>query len=128
MTAWIGWGLAVAAVAVGYAVYGAPGVLLALSVVVFWLLLQFSRALRAMRLAGSRPVGAIDSAVMFNARLHEGMRLMQVIGLTRSLGLKVADVPETFAWTDDAGDAVHVVFEGGRCSRWTLQRGVGPAP
>jgi len=57
MTAWVGWGLAVAALAVGYASYGWPGVVLALGVVVFWLLLQFSRALRALRLAsGGRSV------------------------------------------------------------------------
>ena len=49
MTAWVGWGLAAAAVAVGYAGYGWPGVVLALGVVVFWLLLQFNRALRALR-------------------------------------------------------------------------------
>jgi hypothetical protein len=48
-SALVGWALAVAAVAAGYVGYGWPGVVLAVTVVVFWLLLQFSRALRVMR-------------------------------------------------------------------------------
>ena len=49
MSAALGWALALAALVAGYVGYGWPGVVLALSVVVFWMLLQFSRALRAMR-------------------------------------------------------------------------------
>ena len=67
MTAWIGWVLAAVAVALGYAGYGWPGVLLALGVVVFWLLLQFSRALRVLRAASQRPVGTVPNAVMLQA-------------------------------------------------------------
>ena len=52
----IGWGLALAALVSGYLAYGWPGVALALSVVVFWLMLQFSRALRAMRKASQSPL------------------------------------------------------------------------
>jgi hypothetical protein len=122
LNALAGWALAVAALAAGFAAWGGPGVLLALSVVVFWLLLQFSRALRAMRLAGSRPLGALDNAVMLNARLQRGMPLTQVIALTHSLGLKVEDDPETYAWADAAGDSVRVQFRNGRCSAWALQR------
>ena len=122
MTAWLGWALALAAVVLGFVTWGWPGVLLALTVVVFWLLLQFSRALRAMREAGSRPVGQVASAVMLNASLHRGMRLTQVITKTRSLGVKLADEPETFGWTDAAGDSVRVEFTAGRCSAWVLQR------
>ena len=49
MSAALGWALAVMAVAVGYAAYGWRGVVLAFSVVGFWLVLQFSRSLRALR-------------------------------------------------------------------------------
>ena len=69
----LGWGLAVAAVVAGWFGYGWPGVLLAVSVVVFWLLLQFSRVLRVMRMAAGRPLGVIDNAVMLNAKLRPGM-------------------------------------------------------
>ena len=126
MTAWVGWGLAVAALAVGYASYGWAGVVLALGVVVFWLLLQFSRALRALRLASGRPVGQVPNAVMLHARLRTGLQLTQVLALTRSLGRRVADDPETFAWRDDAGDEVRVELHQGRVRAWRLQRGAGP--
>ncbi len=119
----VGWGLAVVAVVVGWRVYGGPGVLLALSMIVFWLLLQFSRAVRAMRDATGRPIGAVDNAVMLHARLHAGMRLVDMIKLTRSLGRKLADEPETYVWADAGGDAVHVELQGGRLARWRLERG-----
>ena len=95
-----GWLLALVAHAAGYVLYGWPGVAMAFSATVFWLLLQFSRALRAMREAGGAPVGRVASAVMLNAWLRTGMRLVDVIRLTRSLGEKLSDDPETFRWTD----------------------------
>lgn len=119
----LGWALAAAAVAVGWLQYGVQGLALALSVIVFWLVLQFSQALRAMRVASARPVGHVASAVMLHARLQTGMRLMQVLKLTRSLGKRVADDPETFVWHDDAGDGVRVELVDGRVARWTLDRG-----
>jgi hypothetical protein len=120
--AWLGWSLAVAALAAGYGAYGWRGVLLGLSVVVFWLLLQFSRSLRALRLASRRPVGEVPNAVMLQARLQKGMRLPDVLRLTHSLGRKLADHPETFAWTDAGGDAVHVELRDGRVTAWQLHR------
>ncbi len=122
MGAKLGWALAALAVAVGYWRYGWPGVMLALSVIVFWLLLQFSRALRAMRLAGSAPVGRVASAVMLHSRLKQGQSLMDVIQLTRSLGQKLGDAPETFGWQDESGAQVSIELIGGRVDRWTLTR------
>lgn len=123
----LGWGLAVAAVAVGYVNYGWPGVALAVSAIVFWLLLQFTRALRAMRLAGQSPVGQVPSVVMVHARLRRGMRLLDIIQLTRSLGEKVADDPETWRWSDNTGSTLTVRLRGARCTDWTLLR-PEPAP
>ena len=123
----VGWGLAVVAVAVGYASYGWRGVLLALSVVVFWLLLQFSRALRVMRQAAGRPIGQIDSAVMLNARLRPGLKLLDILPMTGSLGQKVADDPETFVWTDAGGDRVRVELRAGKLVAHALER-AAPAP
>jgi hypothetical protein len=127
MSPLVGWALALAAVAAGYAGYGWPGVALAVSVVVFWLLLQFSRALRVMRLAAQQPVGHTASAVMLQARVQTGMSLMQVVALTRSLGRRAdADAAgpgdETFSWTDSGGDTVHVALRHGRVSSVRLQR------
>ncbi len=117
-----GWALAVAGMALGYALWGWQGVVLALSVMVFWLLLQFSRAMRVMRIAGQAPVGTVPSAVMLHARLQAGMPLLKILTLTRSLGEKLADAPETWRWHDGAGDSVRVVMQQGRCSEWALQR------
>ena len=127
MNATVGWLLAAVAVAVGYVGYGWGGVVLAISVVVFWLLLQFSRAVRVMRDAAGRPVGTVDSAVMLQARLHKGQTLAQMIKLTRSLGEKRGDDPERYAWTDPAGDEVQVTLRDGRLAEWQLVR-AAPAP
>ena len=122
MGASLGWALAALAVAAGYLAYGWPGVVLALSVTVFWLLLQFSRALRVMRMAAKARVGHVPSAVMLHAQLREGMRLMEVITLSRSLGRKVGDTPETFAWRDESGAEVQIEFSNGQCHSWRLAR------
>ncbi len=124
MNAMLGWALAAAAVAVGYTVYGWPGVLLAFSVIVFWLLLQFSRALRALRKAGRNPVGSVPNAVMFNAKLQKGMRLPDVLKLTKSLGRRIGETenPETWAWADEGGDEVQVQLQGGLVTTWNLIR------
>ena len=129
MSVLVGWALAVAAIAVGYAVYGWPGVVLAFSVIVFWLLLQFSRSLRVLRMASGNPVGAVPSAVMFNAKLQKGMRLRDVLQLTRSLGRRIVetDTDETWAWADAGGDEVQVHLHGGRVTAWNLSRSEAPA-
>ena len=127
----IGWGLAAAAVAAGWTAWGVPGVVLALTVISFWLVLQFSRALRVMRLASSRPVGLVDSAVMLNARLASGMTMMQVLPITRSLGERVGEGggpgradDDTWRWRDAGGDSVTLRFNGGKLAGWQLVRAV----
>lgn len=119
-----GWGLAAAGVALAWGQDGLRGVLLAASVIVFWLLLHFSRALRVMRMAAQRPVGRVDSAVMLNARLRPGMTLMQVIPHTRSLGQRIGEGsdPERWRWADAGGAAVTLELRRGRLAAWALQR------
>ena len=118
----IGCALAAAALVAGWLGYGWRGLVLALSVIAFWLLLQFSRTLRVLRNAAQSPLGHVDSAVMFNAKLNVGLRLPEVIGLARSLGRKVSDEPEVFAWCDGGGDEVELMFVNGRCTHWQLRR------
>jgi hypothetical protein len=118
----IGWALAAAALVAGWIGYGWRGLVLALSVIAFWLLLQFSRTLRVLRGAAQSPLGQVDNAVMFHARLAVGLRLPQVIALTRSLGRKLSDEPEVFVWHDGSGDEVALTFVNGRCTRWQLRR------
>ncbi len=126
MNSLLGWTLAVIGTALGYHHYGWPGVALCVSVVVFWLLLQFSKALRIMRLAGRSPVGVVPSAVMLHAKLHKGMSLMQIILHTRSLGAKVSELPEVWRWSDGSGASVDVTLVNGRCSGWSLDRSLEP--
>jgi hypothetical protein len=128
MSAALGWVLAALATALGYMVYGWPGVALAASAMVFWLLLQFSRAMRVMRVAGQAPIGTVPSAVMLQAKMRAGLRLMDIILLTRSLGEKLADDPETFRWRDPGGDTVEVELVGGRVRTWRFHRAGEAAP
>jgi hypothetical protein len=118
----LGWALAAVAVAAGYIGYGWRGLVLALTVVVFWLLLQFSRALRVLRNAANAPVGSVANAVMFNAKLQRGQRLPELLKLTGSLGRKLSEEPEAWAWADAGGDEVQVTLVAGQVSEWRLVR------
>ena len=125
MSTLLGWALAVVAVAIGYVQWGWPGVVLAITLIAFWLLLQFSRALRALRAAAQAPVGHVDNAVMLHAKLHAGQRLPEILKVTRSLGIKVSDQPEVFEWRDAAGDAVRIELVRGKLRHWDLKRADG---
>jgi hypothetical protein len=118
----VGWGLAVLGIAAGYVGWGWPGVVLGVTVLVFWLLLQFSRSLRVLKSAGRAPVGHVDNAVMLHSKLEAGMTLMQVLTLTRSLGQKLGESPECWAWTDPGGAGLSLVFDAGKLQSWTLTR------
>lgn len=119
----LGWGLAGAALLAGGFGYGWQGLVLALTVIAFWLLLQFSQALRTMRLAARAPIGRVASAATLHACLKPGMTMLAVLPLTRSLGLPVgAPEAETYRWSDAGGTSVLTVFHHGRLLRWDLER------
>lgn len=123
MNARLGWGLALAALGLGGALWGWQGLVLAASAVVFWLLMQFSRTLRIMRRAADSPMGSVPSAVMLSAKLSQGMTMLEVLTLTRSLGRAVGTPgEETWCWKDAGGDSVQLRFAAGRLVHWALQR------
>ena len=104
---------------------------MAFSVSVFWLLLQFGRALSVMKSATDKPVGHVANAVMFQTKLLRHMTMLQVVGLTKSLGQKVgadAELDQTntgndvWRWSDEAGDSVVLSFSKGKLTTWSLQR------
>jgi hypothetical protein len=131
MNPMIGWGLAAAALIGGFFAWGWPGAVLGFTLVVFWLLLQFSRSLRVLKNAAGAPVGHVDSAVMLHSKLKAGMTLMQVLVLTRSLGTRLAKTPERWGWADPGGARVSLEFDSGKLQSWQLTREdgpVGPAP
>ena len=121
----VGWSLAVLGIAAGYVGWGWPGVVLGLTVLVFWLLLQFSRSLRVLRNAAGKPVGHVASAVMLHSKLKQGMTLMQVLPLTRSLGNRLSESPERWGWADAGGVRIVLEFEGGKLQSWALDRDAG---
>jgi len=123
----LGWALAAAAAGVAWLSYGWQGAVFAVTLIAFWLLLQFNRALRVMKNAAGAPVGHIDSAVMLNAKLKPGMTMLQLVTLTKSLGRRVGDSPERWAWSDPGGSVVTVVVRDGKLQSWTLGRGDEPA-
>ena len=118
----LGWLMAAIAVVAGWYSYGWPGVALAASVIVFWLLIQFNRSLKVLRNAGSAPIGHIDSAVMLNAKLQAGMQMIKVVALTKSLGRRVSEEPERWAWADAGSAEVVIDFDKGICKSWVLNR------
>lgn len=127
MNAWVGWSLAVVGIAAGYVGWGWQGVVLGITVVVFWLVLQFSRSLRVLQRAGRAPIGHVDNVVMLQSKLQQGMLLMQVLQITKSLGQKLSESPESWGWTDTGGDRLRLVFEGGKLQSWTLSRAADEA-
>jgi hypothetical protein len=120
----MGWVLAAALMALATTQYGWRGAVLAGTVIAFWMLLQFSRALRVLRTAAGRPKGQVDSAVMLGSKLRKGMTLAKVLPLTRSLGEKCeADAgQERWRWTDAGGDTITLRFAGGVLADWALAR------
>ena len=120
MNPWIGAGLALLALILGGALLGWQGAIFATTGIVFWLLLQISRLMRVMKMAGAAPLGSVANAVMLASRLHTGMKLVDLIALAGSLGVKQA--PETYRWRDAGGDAVEVVLKKGKLAEWRLIR------
>ena len=121
---------AVAAVVLAYRFYSWPGLATVVTVLVFWILLHFSRMMQVLKRATGRPIGYVDSAVMLNAKLKPGMTLMHVIAMTRSLGkrLSEADVqPEVFCWADAGESSVSCTFVGGKLAHHELSRPVQAA-
>jgi hypothetical protein len=131
MNSKLGWLLAAVAFAAGGWYHGWKGLVMAFTVTVFWLLLQFGRALRVMKNATEKPVGHVANAVMFQTKLLRHMTMLQVVGLTKSLGQKVSDSGadnqinvgnDIWRWADAAGDSVVLTFTKGKLTMWELQR------
>jgi hypothetical protein len=104
------------------------GVGLALSAMITWLLLHYTRLVHIFTKASKRPIGFVDSAVMMHVKIKKGMPLLKVIALTKSLGKKEGEVthppvdPEVYTWTDASESTVRCVFVGGRLTQWDLLR------
>jgi hypothetical protein len=108
-----------------YYFYRWAGVAVAVSALVMWLLLHFSRMLQVLRRTTNRPIGYVDSAVMLNAKLQPGMTLLHVVAMTQSLGERICPKdtqPERYCWTDGTQSHVTCEFHGGKLKKWALIR------
>jgi hypothetical protein len=121
VSARLGWLLAAVFAFAAWRAYDLAGLAFAASAIVFWLLLQFNRAVRVMKNAADSPVGHIPSAVMFHAGLARGMTMLQIVTKTRSLGRKV-EGSDDWRWSDDGGASVTLHFERGRLVLWQNDR------
>lgn len=130
MNPWIGWTLALLALFASWQAYGINGIALGVTLIVFWLVLQFNRTIRVMKNAAASPIGHVPSAVMLNAKLKPGMTMLQIVTMTKSLGRKASadgETPERWAWGDAGESTVTVVMDGGgRVASWSLQRTEAP--
>ena len=122
MNARLGWLLAALFTFAAWRAYDLAGLAFAASAIVFWLQLQFNRAVRVMKNAADSPVGHVVSAVMFHAGLARGMTMLQIVTRTRSLGRKVEGSDDDWRWSDDGGASVVLHFERGRLVRWQIER------
>ncbi len=115
------------AVALSYAAwrsYGVPGLLLAVLMLSFWLLLHFTKLMRLLRTVAARPMGRTSDAEALRTRLKPGMAMVDVIRLTLSIGqLRTPPdtEPEERHWLDDTGQAVVCRFEHGRLVSFRLE-------
>ena len=97
--------------------YGGLGLLLAFSMLMFWVTIQFSQTLRVLKRAAEQPKGTVAHALKLHVKLTPGMTLLKVIGMTGSLGEMVSppgEQPEVYRWTDGAGAVVTARFVDGR--------------
>ena len=127
MNARFGWLLAAVFTFAAWRAYDLAGLAFAASAIVFWLLLQFNRAVRVMKNAAASPVGHVASAVMFHAGLARGMTMLQIVTRTKSLGRKVEGSDDDWRWSDDGGASVVLHFERGKLVHWRIERAPEPA-
>jgi hypothetical protein len=111
--------------ALAYRSYGWQGIVVVVSVLVFGILLHFSRMMQVLKRAANRPIGYADSAVMLNAKLKPGATLLHVVAMTRALGLLKSikgEQPEVFEWKDGSESTVTCTFVGGKLAHHVLFR------
>ncbi len=109
--------------------YSWPGLAAVGGGLVMWLLLHWTRLVTVMKRAASQPIGWVASAVMLNAKLKQGVNLLHVTAMTRSLGERLSaegEEPERYRWTDNGGSSVTVTLQGGRVIAWDMQRPAAP--
>lgn len=114
--------LAASALLAGWWSYGWAGLVLAITVLVFWAILQFNRASRQLRNVADRPKGMVDSVVTLQSRLAHGMTMAEVLAISNSLGQRMNERGNEWLWRDSYGNQIVVTFRRGSVERWSATR------
>ena len=115
------------AAAIAYAAwrsYGTQGLLLAVLMIVFWVLLHFTKLMRLLRTAATRPMGHVQDARLLHRQLKRGQPLVEVVRRTLSLGQRLSapgHEPEVLEWSDEQRHAVTCTFVHGRLDTFELR-------
>jgi hypothetical protein len=118
----LGWALAALLLVAAWQGYGIKGIALGVTLIVFWLILQFNRSLRVMRNAGlgaDRPRRQRGDAECEAARRHADAAGADA---DEEPGRRVDPGADVYEWADAGGSKVVVTFANGRCQRWQLER------
>ena len=108
--------------------YGWQGLVLAMLMSSFWVLLHFTKLMRLLRAAAARPKGAVADIPALQRHLRTGMPLHDVVRRTACLGERPADATadEVFDWHDEQGRVLRLHFQAGRLQRFERLDGSRP--
>jgi hypothetical protein len=120
--------LAIAALLAGWWAWGWAGLVLAVTVIAFWSILQFNRATRQLRNVADRPKGMVDSVVTLQSKLAHGMVMSDVLAISNSLGQRAGERSNDWLWRDSYGNQIVVTFRRGRVERWSATRTDAQSP
>lgn len=116
--------LALAIAVAAWQSYGPKGLVLALLMISFWVLLHFTKLMRLLRAAAKRPMGHVRDARALHRQLRPGMPLIEVVRRTHSLGLRRSEPdqdPQILEWDDEQGFGVTCTVRRGRLSDIVLR-------
>lgn len=114
--------LAASALLAGWWTFRWAGLVLAITVMVFWSILQFNRASRQLRNVADRPKGMVDSVVTLQSKLAHGMTMADVLAISNSLGQRVNERGNDWLWRDSYGNQIVVSLRRGCVERWSATR------
>jgi hypothetical protein len=114
--------LTASALLAGWWAFGWAGLVLAITVLAFWSVLQFNRASRQLRNVADRPKGMVDSVVTLQSKLAYGMTMAEVLAISNSLGQRMNERNNDWLWRDSYGNQIIVTLRRGGVERWSATR------
>jgi hypothetical protein len=114
--------LTVSALLAGWWAFRWAGLVLAITVLTFWSVLQFNRASRQLRNVADRPKGMVDSVVTLQSKLAYGMTMPEVLAISNSLGQRMNERNNDWLWRDSYGNQIIVTLRRGSVERWSATR------